>query len=445
MVEERDELVEIDLEGTARPIGERASVRLLGRQGRLAVLPSPAHMLVLRKVPDLKDSEARACVLSGEIRAPGALCDIVGLIGHAGYRGELLVLSPAANRSVYFDQGYVIGAQSTALGERLGEVLYRYGVLDREQVARCSELMAAGALRFGEAAVRSGFVAREKLFAMGARQIEEIFHAALLEQSGMFYFLESYDEANLSIRHKLPVTTLVREGVRRMHETRYFRARIPSGEHVPVRVPGRPAPETDPLQIFPCIDDRRSVVEISRILGQGEFEVSRALFQLVQAEQVVIHPPRMTARTAAEVCNQAIALILREVDAIDQGDPIREQLGTFARNSEIYPTLFVEAGPADDGTLDGARMSQNVMRLSNAEEAEEKLARWLHDYVSYALFLARPHLDRHQGSEGSHGKPAPSSRLSEQVEAMLEPVTQAAGERLGDGWSGSVTIVGEPS
>jgi len=87
-------------------------------------------MLVLRKVPDLKDSEARACVLSGEIRAPGAPCDIVGLIGHAGYRGELLVLSPAANRSVYFDQGYVIGAQSTALGERLGEVLYRYGVLD---------------------------------------------------------------------------------------------------------------------------------------------------------------------------------------------------------------------------------------------------------------------------------------------------------------------------
>src|SRR5262245_53531613 len=142
MNDERAELVEIDPKGVARPQGETASLRMQGRQGRFAVLPSPAHLVVLRKVDGWRGLQGRPCILSGEIRSPGALCDIVGFIGHAGWKGELLVLEPASSRSLFFDQGHVVGAQSTVHSERLGEVLYRYGVLDEEEVKRCSDATA---------------------------------------------------------------------------------------------------------------------------------------------------------------------------------------------------------------------------------------------------------------------------------------------------------------
>jgi hypothetical protein len=346
-------------------------------------------------------------------------------VGHASWKGELLVLEPSSSRSLFFDQGHVVGAQSTVQNERLGEVLYRYGVLDQEQVQRCSDATAAGGVRFGEAAVKFGFVTRERLFSVAARQIEEIFYGVLLVNGGVFYFLESYDDTSLSIRQKLPITTLIREGVRRMHEARYFRARIPSSQHVPVRTPGWMAPESDPLQVFASIDGLRSVEDISRALGHGDFEVSRALFQLIQSGHVSIKPPRLTAKAVIEVYNQAIALILRELDAIDEGDSIREQLVAFASKGDVYSTLFVGAGPADDGTLDAARVGENVTRVSNAKDAEEKLAQWLYEYASYALFLARPHLERVRAAKEAYGETGDApKRLSQRVSALLQPIAK---------------------
>jgi hypothetical protein len=427
MADEREEWVEIDAKGVARPLGETAALRMQGRQGRFSVLSSPAHLLVMRKLEAKKATDARPCILSGEIRSPGFLCDIVGFVGHASWKGELLVLEPSSSRSLFFDQGHVVGAQSTVQSERLGEVLYRYGVLDEEQVQRCSDATAAGGVRFGEAAVKFGFVTREKLFSVAARQIEEIFYGVLLVNGGMFYFLESFEDASLSIRQKLPITTLIREGVRRMHEARYFRARIPTSQHVPVRTPGWMPPDNDPLGVFASIDDNRSVEDISRAVGQGEFEVSRALFQLIQSGHVAVKAPRLTAKAVVDVYNQAISLILRELDAIDEGDSVREQLVAFANKGDAYATLFVGAGPADDGTLDAARVADNVTRVSNAKDAEEKLAQWLYDYASYALFLARPHLQRVQAARDESGAP---KRLSQRVNALLQPIAKAprAGE-----------------
>src|SRR5512147_1800691 len=118
MKEDKDTLVEIDSKGVAHPLGQTATLRLQSRAGPYNVLPGPAHLLFLRRVESSAEADHRVCRLSGEIRAAGSLCDIVGFIGHGGWRGELLVLEPAASRSIFFDQGYVIAAQSTVAAER---------------------------------------------------------------------------------------------------------------------------------------------------------------------------------------------------------------------------------------------------------------------------------------------------------------------------------------
>jgi hypothetical protein len=425
MVSGRDDLVDIDAEGTARPRGEAASLRLQARAGSFHVWPGPPDLLVMRRA-QTDGADARSCTLCGEIQSAGALCDVVSLVANTGKRGELVVVSAEVSRSIYFDQGHVVGAQSTAINERLGEVLYRQGVLTREQVKECSEMAATGALRFGEAAVKKDFITRERLFALMARQTEEIFHGMLFESTGVFYFLDSYDDAQLSFRHQLSVTALIREGVRRAHETRFFRARIPSQDHIPMWTEGRVRPESDPLGLCAAIDGARSVFDLCRVLGTGEFEVTRALFQLIQSGQIIMRPPRLGPEAVVAVYNQAISLLLCELDAMDEGDNVRAQLAAFAARDGVYTALFAGAGPSDDGTLNAAGVIENLKAAPDVNEAEQRLASCLHEYASYALFLARPHLRRLEQARG-----AEKVRVSKRVTALLEPIAPAVGQSGG--------------
>jgi hypothetical protein len=406
----RADLVAVDRAGNARPQGEVSTLRLQARAGFFELLPSPHDFILLRR-----DGGTRNVTMGGEVRSAGILCDVVSFIGHCGWRGELVVFQEMEHRSLWFDQGHVVGGRSSVVRERLGEVLYRHGVLTRDQVEKCSDATIGGRLRFGEAAVKLGFVTREQLFRLMGRQIEEIAYGTLLVDQGTYWFLDSFEESELAALEKLPVGNLVREGVRRMHESRFFRTRIPSERHVPVHATGRSKPDNDPLKIWGAVDGERSIADLCRALGQGDFEVTRAVFQLVQSGHIAIRPPRVVAREAVRIFNEAISIVLRELDAFDEGDDVREGLAAFVSQRPLLTELLSHAGPSDDGTIDAVKVEENVMATKEPRRQEELLGQSLYEYARYALFLAKPHLDRVQ--------PTPSKRrVSLQVNAVLEPI-----------------------
>jgi hypothetical protein len=418
---EKDDLAEVASDGTLRPVGDRAALRLQSRVGQYEVLPSPPQIIFLKSAGTGPEPPPRACMLSGELRSAGALCDVLSFVGHAGWKGEFLVHEPESTRSIFFDQGDVVGAQSTVIRERLGEVLYGHGVLTREQVTKCSDATATGALRFGEAAVKFGFVTRERLFDLMSHQTEEIFYGMMLVASATFYFLEGYDVSRLAARQKLSMTALMRDGIQRMHETRYFRTRVPSSEHVPVHIAGWKAPDVDPLGVYAAIDGDRSVRDICRVVSAGEFEVTRALFQLAQSGRVGMKPPRLPAKRVVGVFNEAIALILRELDAMDEGDAVRTQMATYTKQRDRLE-LLRDAGPADDGTYDPAMVEANLGRDGSAPGNLDQLGGVLHQCASYALFLARPHLRRME--DARTGK---RPRISQRITDMLAPIAPQVG------------------
>jgi hypothetical protein len=394
MPDARDDIVRIDADGVAKPIGETARVRMQGREGSFHVLPSPPHLVFLRQEA-ASALDTRAVLLSGEVHAPGVLCDVASFLGQTAKKGELVVLDPEATRSVYFDAGYLVAARSSVTGERLGEALLKLGVLDEKQLGACREATGRNPLRLGEAAVQLGFVSRDRLYALMAVQVQEIFHAMLLVGEGAFYFLDSFDERELAARHRLSVPAVVRDGIRRIHETRFFRTRIPSPLHVPVPVTKPSSPEASLQRVFTAMDGKRSVEDLCRALGASEFDVTRAVFQLVQGGYATIRAPRLGAKAAVDVYNDAVSLLLRELDAIDQGDAVREELAERAKDVPLGK-LFDGAGPADDGRLDAERVAANVASRPDAHAVEEVLGNWLHEHASYAVFLARPHLKRAQ-------------------------------------------------
>lgn len=416
-----DDLVRVDGTGTAHPVGKIASKRMRERQGGFRLMPSPSHVMLLRKADEQgraipTDGTLRLC---GEITTASVLCDVFAMVGQSRWGGELSLFDGAATRSVFFENGNVVSAQSNADGERLGEVLYRYGALTHDQIAMVMQAVTVD-MRFGEAAVSMGLISRERLFQLLTKQVEEIVYTTLRTESGMFYFLDRFDESRLTSRQNFTVNSLIMEGVRRIDEMKFFRERVPSAQHVPERVKGREPPLGDDMyRVYAAIDGARSIAEICRVVGQGEFDVTRLVFQMLQEASIVVQPPRPTGPAAiVALFNEAMAMVMREVEAVGRADEVRKHLASFATGAGIYDTLFMRAGPKLDGTLDEQKLIHNAAMLAGPDQAEGMLAQWLHDYVSFAIFIADPVL--RAAAKATAHSPAFAKNIAEIVAPLAQ-------------------------
>jgi len=386
------ELVRIDTRGEAHPIGNIAGQRLRARTGAYRMLPSPAHVVFMRYTGEdgRRDAEDGAIVrLAGEVTAPGALCDVLALLGQTGWRGELVVLDGDDVRSVFFDQGNVVGALTNVEGERLGSVLYRYGVIDGEARDRIMAQVKDGK-RFGAAAIELGVLKQDQIYAYISKQVDEIVFATLTVGDGTFFFLDGFDEARLVSRHTVSANALLMDGVTRMDEMRYFRQKIPSAEHVPVKGDGRGGPEHEYQVAFDAVDGRSSVGEIGRVCGLGEFEITKQLYGLVQSGHVSIHPPRAAGGPTALVAaaNGALTAIYRAATDAGRVEEVRSGLSSFAVGAGVYDILFRNAGPDQSGALDAEAVAHNSAIVAGGADPNNLLKGMLHEYVAFALFSA---------------------------------------------------------
>jgi hypothetical protein len=412
---ERADLLRVDATGMIHPVGKTASQALRARAGEWRMVDAPADVLFMRRAAP--GATAPVLKLAGEIRSPGAMCDIVALIAQAQWRGELVLVDEGAMRSIFFDEGSVIGVATNVAEERLGETLYRAGVLTREQLDAALKAVKTGGKRFGEVILELEFQRPEQLFPMMARQVEEVFYRVLQLASGSFYFFDRFDEKLITHRHNLNVSGLLMEGVRRMDEMRFFREKVPNDEYVPAHTgpmsgPGgaKKVPE-ELLPVYAECDGKRSIAEIERVTGLLEFEVTRAVFQLMNAGFLTIASPRpQGADSIVSVFNRALAAIYGACGAVGKAAELRDGLARFATGAGIYDPLFLSAGPLEDGTLRPERVARNLAALAG-DDPDAWLIQLLHEYVGFAMFQAESLLSR----DVERG-------LKDAVSEMLKPV-----------------------
>jgi hypothetical protein len=404
----------IDATGTLHPLGRRASQELRARTGEWRLLGAPGEVLFAVRAGD----SSRSVRIAGEVRVPGALCDVVATIAQASWGGELVVLEEAATRSIFFDRGNVIGAHTSLASERLGEILWRFGAITRGQLEEVVREAERTGKRVGETAIELEFVAPDELFQMMVRQVEEVFYAAVHVEHGTFFLFDTFDESRLVRREHLSAGALLMEAARRMDELRFFRERVPNDAWVPAALASaagkKPPPEL--VEVFAQCDGRRSVAEIGRRIGQLEFEVTRAVFQLAGAGFVSVNPPRPEGAPAiVEAFNTALVEIHRACAAAGKIPELRTGVDGFATSTGVFVPLFDGAGPLEDGSLRGERIARNVAALAGEDDADGWLVQQLFEYTGFALFHAGSLLPR--GDEAS---------LNARVAEMLKPLRAAA-------------------
>jgi hypothetical protein len=394
MPDERD--LRIDATGMVHPVGRAASQQLRARAGEWRLLPAPPEV-VLALRPSERAGETRPLRLAGEVRTPGGLCDVIAMIAQGSYGGELVVAEEEASRTIFFEAGNVVGATTTVPGERLGEILWRFGAVTREQLDQVVRAADQSGKRVGEAAIELEFVDSEELFQMMARQVEEVFFAAVHVGRATFFLFDGFDPSRLARRHHLSTGHLLMEAARRMDELRFFREKIPDDGWVPALLApasGRkPPPEL--VEVLAQCDGRRSIAEIGRRIGQLEFEVTRSIFQLATAGFVNVVPPRPEGPAAiAQAINTVLGEIHRACDAAGVGKALRTGIEQFAVGSGVFMPLLNGAGPLEEGTLRPERIARNVAALAGEEDPDGWLAEQLFEYVGFALFHAGSLLPR---------------------------------------------------
>jgi hypothetical protein len=386
----RADLLRVDSTGTIHSVGRTASQEMRARAGEWRLLPGPRDVCLLRP----EGREVAGMRMAGEIRTPGAICDVIALAAQSSWTGEIVVLDAESQRSIFLDGGAVVGATTNVASERLGETLYRFGVITRAQLEATLASSNESGKRLGEAAIDLDFVSPEALFPMMARQVEEVFFAALRVGDGAYYVFDRYDESHLARRHNMSAGALLMEGARRMDEMRFFRQRIPNDQYIPSPKPNDKRPPEELEEVFAQCDGKQSIADIGRRTGQLEFEVTRSVFQLLQGGFVAVAAPRPQGPVAiVEAFNPALVEIHQRCDAAGKGGELREALSRFATGALMFDPLFFAAGPRPDGTFAAERVAKNLAVVAG-EDPDALLVQLLDEYVAFALFQAGSLLPR---------------------------------------------------
>jgi hypothetical protein len=411
--DDRGDLVSVGADGTLRYLGASMKERLARHSGHFSLLPSPKRVLWLRAVNN-DGTPAVRIRLAGEIGGPGAMCEVFAMLAQAGWRGELVVCEQDTTRALFFEQGNIVGAETTVAQERLGAVMYRYGMLNDSDRNRVMSQVKQGG-RFGTASVELGIVNQETVYKCLRHQIEDIAFATFAIPEGTYVFYDGFDPGRLSSIQLVSAQRLLMDGVTRMDEIRYFREKIPSGDYVPVQDKASDPPPDEYVNTFRLIDGKRSIETLGRLTGSGEFAVTKDVYGLIRSGHVQVKAPGLSGGLSevVEITNAALAVVHREAAGIDKTAELQRSLDSFASGAGTYDLLFHGAGPLADGSLKVDAVVKNLKRF-NTDEPETLLRQMLFDYASFAVF-----------SVGSMLGPEKEADLHNELDAQLTQLKPA--------------------
>ena len=379
-------------DGTARP-GDEAARELVGAaRGRYRVVGDTGVLLLRREgLPRVQ--------MAGEIIHPMTIMEVINVIATSQWRGDLHVTGSEHTRLLGFDQGALRYARSSFPDDRLGEVLYRNGILDRAQV---DSLIAESGphKRFGELCVERGLLTPGELYTQLQKQAEEIFYAALLISEGSFAFtLPDEDEIPETTLH-VPIQGLLMEGVQRIDEMALFRDKIPNNDLCPKPIPDAPEPtklDKTAQTVLALCTGEQSITDISRITGLGDFQTTKAVYHLLQSKPVELHRPRRIdpEATVALVSrfNEVLTDIFMAVATYGGLSKARETLDAWIQGSGYGP--YFGDGVDEFGNIDAHYVAMTLQGV-DTEHPLEALHQALHELAAFALFSATTTLPRDQ-------------------------------------------------
>src|SRR5688572_13226566 len=121
-----------------------------------AIDPRPLREALRELVPTSLVKGDLVVSLAGEITSAAAMSDVVAWLAQSGRSGTLVVATTEGVRAIALAGGELVGAFTTVLCERIGELLQRAGGVSPEEIDEASVMGAIDGRPVGEVLVEAG-------------------------------------------------------------------------------------------------------------------------------------------------------------------------------------------------------------------------------------------------------------------------------------------------
>jgi hypothetical protein len=414
-------LLSIDAEGRVS-VEAGAMKRLSAHPGRYRVVPTTGELVILQKVAVEQRGDASVVgaippgrvALAGEIDGVGGLVDVINFIHGNGWSGQLAVVDNAIRKTIYFRRGDIRTAASNVTEDRLGAILYRYGVITEEALAEAVKATGGGT-KLGHVLVERGALTPHDLYTYVRRQVEEIFFSVLVLLKGNFYFYRTGDDDGPASQLQLSAKTLLFDGVRRIDELAYFREKLPSTDLVLVVRHPQPTERLGDreMKVLHLVDGVRDLRTIARFSHLGEFETTKVVYQLLQSGYVQQREDKRTIKMGPgragdsiadmhgriiDTFNFVYAKIHAAVSAKGKEQALQQGLESFFGSVAEFAPLFVGVTLDTDGTLPRDQIRANLA-MAPTDNKLDYLHRGLNELLFFELFTAGEAVDRREEIE----------------------------------------------
>lgn len=403
-----DLFIEIDGEGQIKVASPRLKAYLTNREGKWKPVPSTDQLLVFQK-DDAKGQgqqeqsgplKVGKVMLCGSIESPGDLIDVVTFVYTSKKTGVLVVLQNRLKKTVLFQDGDVRMATSNLKEDRLGAVLYRYGLITTAQLNQALKQVTASR-KVGQVLVELGALTVHDLYTYVRKQIEEIFYSILLIRHAEFFFYKLEDPKGLPVQLNLSTHNLLMEGVRRIDEMSYFKEKVPSADLVPEICPETPPKKLEQKEgnVYYLIDGKRTIKDLARESRMGEFETTKILFHLIQMRYVRVREEHEVARglkpsapvealhQVVETFNRFYRKIYAAVKSKGRHEELRRGLESFFAGSTSFASLYTDINVQSDGTLPPDRVVFNLEQIDTSNRTDF-LYQGLNELLFFEMFTA---------------------------------------------------------
>jgi tetratricopeptide (TPR) repeat protein len=137
--------------------------------------------------------------------------------------GELIVLGKSFSKNLLFKEGNLVFARTDLIEERLGEILFKIGKINREQYTGITDLIKNRSERIGTILVKEHIINQRDLFFALVYQLRTIATSTFALVSGEWNFVPKVPEVPDDSSFKVGLPGIIIEGTNKITNIDYFK------------------------------------------------------------------------------------------------------------------------------------------------------------------------------------------------------------------------------
>jgi len=217
--------------------------------------------------------------------------------------GALISETAGAKRLVYFERGYLVGAKSELVAERLGEVIVGEGGVTREQLEEATRFIRSGR-KLGRILVELGYLKSGQIETYVRRQIIRIASAILTSNSQRLAFSTVIPVEAVTLS-PVSIGDVFLDAAFHLTDIGLYREKLLLDDYVLAQTPdalalaGHMKLSNDDAKVLDLVDERNRVGDILSASALSEDRTLRLLLALHQAGIVALRQTEAPAEAPA--------------------------------------------------------------------------------------------------------------------------------------------------